>query len=71
MKKIQGLEIRVATDKGFTQIVKSTTAGKKKTFKVIKGLKSKATYYVRVRAYRNAADGKHVSAWKTKNVKTK
>lgn len=69
-KKIQGIEIQIAKDKGFTQIVKSTTAGKK-TSKVVKGLKSKTTYYVRVRAYKNAADGKHVSAWKGKKVKIK
>lgn len=71
LKKIQGIEIQVATDSGFKQIVKSTTAGKKKTSKVIKGLKPKTTYWVRIRAYRNAADGKHVSAWKWKKVKLK
>ncbi|MBQ6314185.1 MAG: fibronectin type III domain-containing protein [Mogibacterium sp.] len=70
-KKIQGIEIQVAADPDFTQIVKSTTASKKKTSKVVKGLKSKTTYYVRVRAYKNAADGKHVSVWKTKKIKSK
>ena len=70
-KKIQGIEVQVATDKGFTQIVRSTKAGKKKVSKVVKGLKAKTTYWVRIRAYRNAADGKHVSAWKVKKVKTK
>ena len=71
LKKIQGIEIQVATDSGFTDIVKATTAGKKKTSKKIKGLTSKQTYYVRVRAYKNAADGKHVSAWRAKKVKIK
>ena len=71
LKKIQGIEIQVATDSGFTDIVKTATAGKKKTSKKIKGLTSKQTYYVRIRAYKNAADGKHVSAWRAKRVKIK
>ncbi|MBR2539229.1 MAG: leucine-rich repeat protein [Mogibacterium sp.] len=70
-KKIGGIEIQVATDSAFTNIIKSTTAGKKKTSKKIKGLTSKQTVWVRVRAYKDAADGKHVSAWKTKKVKIK
>ncbi|MBQ6313972.1 MAG: hypothetical protein IJI11_00040 [Mogibacterium sp.] len=71
LKKIGGIEIQVATDSGFTNIIKSTTAGKKKTSKKIKGLTSKQTVWVRIRAYKNAADGKHVSAWKSKKVKIK
>ena len=71
LKKIQGIEIQVASDPGFNQIVKSTTAGKKKKSKTIKGLRPKTTYWVRIRAFRNAADGKHVSAWKVKKVKIK
>lgn len=70
-KKIGGIEIEVATDADFVNIVKSTTAKKSKTNKTIKGLQSKTTYWVRIRAYNNAADGKHVSAWKTKKVKIK
>ena len=71
LKKIGGIEIQVATDPDFTNIVKSTTAGKKKASKKIKGLTSKQTYWVRIRAYNNAADGKHVSAWKSKKFKAK
>ena len=70
-KKIQGIEIQVSKDKGFTQIVKTTTAKMTKTTKVVKGLKRKTTYWVRIRAYKNAADGKHVSAWKVKKVRTR
>ena len=66
--KIQGIEIQVATDPGFTNIVKTATAGKKKTSKVIKGLSPKTKYYVRIRAY---AAGNHVSAWKSKSAKVK
>ena len=70
-KKIQGIEIQIATDPGFTNIVKYSTAGKKKTSKKIKGLTSKQTYYVRIRAYKDASDGYHVSGWKSKKVKVK
>lgn len=70
-KKISGIEIQVATDPGFTNIVKISTGSKKKTSKVIKGLNPKTKYYVRIRAYKNASDGKHVSYWKSKSVKVK
>ncbi len=68
LKKISGIQIQVATDPGFTNIVKATTAGKKKTSKVIKGLQPKTKYYVRIRAY---APGDHYSVWKTKSAKVK
>lgn len=68
LKKISGIQIQVATDPGFSNIVKTATAGKKKTSKAIKGLQSKTKYYVRIRAY---AAGNHVSAWKSKSVKVK
>ncbi len=70
-KKIQGIEIQVSTDSTFSNIVKSTTAGKKKTSKKIKGLSKKTKYWVRIRAYRNDTNGKHVSAWKYKSIKVK
>ena len=68
MKKISGIQIQVATDPDFTNIVKTATAGKKKTSKVIKGLQSKTKYYVRIRAY---APGDHYSVWKNKSAKVK
>ena len=68
LKKIGGIQIQVATDPGFTNIVKTAMAGKKKTSKTIKGLQSKKKYYVRIRAY---AAGNHVSVWKSKSIKVK
>lgn len=68
LKKIKGIQIQVATDPGFTNIVKTAKAGKKKTSKVIKGLKPKTKYYVRIRAY---GAPNHYSVWKTKSGKTK
>ena len=68
LKKISGIQIQVATDPDFVNIVKTATAGKKKTSKVIKGLQSKTKYYVRIRAY---AAGDHYSGWKSKSAKVK
>jgi hypothetical protein len=68
LKKISGIQIQVATDPDFVNIVKTATAGKKKTSKVIKGLQSKTKYYVRIRAY---AAGDHYSVWKSKSAKVK
>ena len=68
LKKISGIQIQVATDPGFTNIVKTATAGKKKTSKAIKGLQPKTKYYVRIRAY---AAGDHYSVWKSKSAKVK
>ncbi len=68
LKKISGIQIRVATDPNFTNIVKTATVGKKKTSKVIKGLQPKTKYYVQIRAY---AAGNHVSDWRSKSVKVK
>ena len=70
-KKIDGIEIQVAADRAFTDIVKTASGSRKKTAKVVKGLNKKTKYYVRIRAYKNAADGKHVSSWKVKSVKIK
>ena len=67
-KKISGIQIQVATDPGFTNIVQTATAGKKKTSKAVKGLQPKTKYYVRIRAY---APGSYYSVWKLKSVKIK
>lgn len=70
-KKITGIEIQIATDPAFTSIVMTTTGGKNKTSKTIKGLRSNTKYYVRIRAFKNAADGKHISKWKKKDKPAK
>ena len=67
-KSIKKVQVQCATDKGFSNIIKSTMVGKKKTKAIIKGLAKKTTYYVRVRYY----DGVGYSAWSgVKKVKTK
>ena len=68
LKKISGIQIQVSTDPNFSTILKTVPAGKKKTSKVIKGLQSKTTYYVRIRA---CAAGNHVSDWRSSKAKVK
>ncbi|MBQ4270371.1 MAG: hypothetical protein II718_00950, partial [Clostridiales bacterium] len=46
-KKIKKVEVQCATDKGFTNIVKTSTVGKSRTKAKIKGLSKNTTYYVR------------------------
>ena len=69
-KKIQGIEIQYSYD-GFNTIAGTKYGKKTKTSLRIKGLKSKKKCWIRIRAYKNAPDGKHVSAWKNKTVKVK
>lgn len=67
-KKIKKVEVQCATDKAFTNIVKTTTVGKSKTKATIKGLAKKTNYYVRVRYF----DGTGYSKWSSvKKIKTK
>ena len=68
LKKISGIQIQVATDPGFTNIVKTANVGKKKKSKKIGGLQPKTKYYVRIRAY---GAPNHFSVWKAKSVKVK
>lgn len=71
-KKIGIVQIQYSKDKKFKSGVKTVTAKKNATSKKIKKLKSKKTYYVRVRAYKKVDGVVHVSKWsKVKKVKVK
>ena len=71
-KKVQGIEIQYAQDSSFTRGMVIKTAKKTKTSLKAKKLKSKSTYWVRVRTYKKVGGFKHVSAWsKAKKVKVK
>ena len=72
-KGIKGYEIQYSTDKNFKKDVKYVTISKVKTTSTkIKKLKSKKTYYVRIRTYKKSKSGKTYSKWSgKKSVKTK
>lgn len=65
----KGYQIRVSTDKNFKKGVRTITINKTKTTSVVvKKLKAKKKYYVRIRTY----NGKYYSAWSTpKSAKVK
>ena len=70
--KISGIEIQYSKDKKFKKGVKTVKVGKTKTSKKITKLKSGKKYYVRIRAYRTADNGRHVSKWsKVKSAKVR
>ena len=58
LKKIKGVQVQIATDKNFTNIVKTKKVKKTKTSFTFK-LKKKTQYYVRVRFY----NGSKYSKW--------
>lgn len=69
--QMSGYQIQYATNKNFKSS-KKTTSKKTTTSKTIKKLKSKKTYYVRVRTYKNVSGIKYYSKWSnTMKVKTK
>lgn len=52
VKSVAGYEIQYSTSKDFSKSVKSVTVSSKSTSKIIKGLKSGKTYYVRISSYK-------------------
>ena len=72
-KKIAKVQVQYSTDKKFASAdTKTGFAKKNKTSLKIKKLKSRKTYYVRIRAYKSVNGKIHVSKWsKTKTVKVK
>ncbi len=70
---VSGYQIQYSTNKKFKSSNKTATVKKGSTTSLtVKKLKSKKTYYVRVRAYKNVNGRKVYSSWsKVKNIKTK
>lgn len=67
-----GYQIQYSTDKSFKKgVVKSTVKNNSTVSKTVKKLKSKKTYYVRIRAYKTYNKKNYYSPWVTKSVKTK
>lgn len=72
VKKADGYQIRYASDKAFkkTKTVYVSEGKGKKTSTVIKGLKRKKTYYVKVRAYIKDSAGKRYYSKNYSSVKS-
>lgn len=70
IKQTTGYKVQVATNKKFTKNVKTVSVSKKKNSLVIKNLKAKKNYYVRVRTYTKTKKGTCYSVW-SKVVKKK
>lgn len=73
IKKVTGYQIQYARNKSFSKGKKTKTiSGYKKTSITLKGLKSKKTYFVRIRTYKMIKGRKYYSSWsKTKKVTVK
>ena len=72
-KNVNGYRIQYSLDSKFKSGNKKVTVKKNKTLsKTLKNLKSKRTYYVRIRTYKIINGKKYYSAWSKKlKVKTK
>lgn len=71
--QVTGYQIQYCTSKSFSSGVNSKyITSYKTTSKKITGLKSKKTYYVRIRTYKTVSGTKYYSSWSSiKSVKTK
>ena len=70
-EKMAYIQIQYSTNKNFDSNVKTVTADKTATSKVIKKLKSKKTYYFRIRAYNKTNGQVHISDWSSIKAKVK
>ena len=69
---VDGYQIQYSTDKNFSKPKTVTVKSYKNSLRVIRNLKSKKTYYVRIRTYAKLGKGKYYSDWSPrKKVKTK
>ena len=71
-KQVSGYQIQYGTKKDFSNAKKVTVKGAKTVKKVIKSLKAKKYYYVRIRTYKTVSGKKYYSSWSNyKKIKTK
>ncbi len=67
-----GYQIQYSLNKNFKSAKIKTVSGSKKTSTKVKSLKSKKTYYVRIRTYKKVGGTTYCSGWSAKkSVKTK
>ena len=69
-ESVSGYQIQYAQNKKFTKSKKTVNVSRGSSLKIIRGLKKKKTYYVRVRAYAASGNSKLYGAW-SKSVKIK
>lgn len=71
-KTVSGYQIQIATNKKMSKGKKTIAVSKKKTSYTVKKLKSKRTYYVRIRSYKKVKGKIYYSKWsQIKAVKVK
>lgn len=71
-KTVSGYQIQIATNKKMTKGKRTIAVSKKKTSYTVKKLKSKRTYYVRIRSYKKVKGKTYYSKWsQVKVVKVK
>lgn len=71
-KQVTGYVLQLSPKKNFSSSVKKVTLNKKTAQKLVKGLRSKKKYYVRVRTYKNVSGIKYYSKWSNKmSIKTR
>ena len=71
-KKVSGIQVEYALNKSFTNAPVIKAVKKSKASLKIRKLKSKKTYWVRIRTYKNAGGIRYVGKWsKAKKVKVK
>lgn len=71
-KTVSGYQIQIATNKKMSKGKKTIAVSKKKTSYTVKKLKSKRTYYVRIRSYKKVKGKIYYSKWsQIKAIKVK
>ena len=70
-KQTDGYQIQYCRKKDFKDAVTLTIKKNTTVSKTISGLKSKKTYFVRIRTYKKKGGKKYYSIWSTKKVKVK
>ena len=71
-KTIKQIQVQVAADKAFQNIVSEKYVKSSKTSVSVSGLKKNTKYYVRIRAYTEDSGSRYVSPWSSvKKVKTR
>lgn len=69
-RQTTGYQIQYSTSSSFKNAKTVTVSSNKTTSKIIKNLKAKKTYYVRIRTYKTVGKTKYYSTWSSKKTVT-